>query len=83
MFRATEVYGNATTRIVPLHLFKVRGYISIIAIGCVSQMTFFSFNLFLPQIAQYLFTLDNITIGLVSVGNYLTLGIDKGELRRY
>lgn len=67
-----EAYGNAKTRIVPLHLFKVKGYLAIIAVGCVSQICFFSFNLFLPQIAQNLFNVSNIEIGLISVSYPLT-----------
>ncbi|KAK8868407.1 siderophore iron transporter [Apiospora arundinis] len=73
-----EAYGNAKTRIVPLHLFKVKGYLAIIAVGCVSQMCFFSFNLFLPQIAQNLFNVSNIEIGLISTTT--NAGIAIGEI---
>jgi hypothetical protein len=68
-----EVYGTAQAKVVPLKLFKVKGFWAIVAVGCVSQMTFFSFNLFLPQIAQFLFSSDNITIGLIAVSSHYIL----------
>ncbi|KAH8887258.1 MFS general substrate transporter [Thozetella sp. PMI_491] len=77
-FAFWEVYGSTRSRLVPLHLFKMKGYWSIVAIGCVSQMTFFSFNLFLPQIAQYLFTTDNLEIGLIATTT--NAGIAVGEI---
>ena len=39
----------------------------MIGVGVVGQMGFYSFNLFVPQIAQRLYTTDNIQIGLIAV----------------
>jgi len=52
---------------VPLNLLKIKGFLPMIGVGVVGQMGFYGFNIFAPQIAQRLYTTDNIEIGLIAV----------------